>query len=94
MEEKNMEEIRNPLYDSFCKFRAKYEGSGYMVISQTDPKGMRYCFAALDPEGLYDSPLSVLAEFECPVSERYAPCYRVRDTRSGSVWSEWWRCEK
>ncbi len=88
-----MEEIRNVLYDSFCKYRAKYEGSGYMVISQTDARGMRYRFTALDPDGLYDSPLSILFEFELPVSEDYAPCYRVRDTRSGGSWSDWWRCE-
>lgn len=88
-----MEEIRNKLYDSFCYHRAKYEGSDYMVLSQTDARGMRYSFAALDPEGLYDSPLSILFEFELPVSMDYAPCYRVRDTRSGSSWSDWWRCD-
>ena len=88
-----MEEIRNELYDCFAKYRAKYEGTGYMVISQSDPKGTRYCFAALDPIELYDSPLSRLFEFELPVSQDYAPCYRVRDTRSGSSWSDWWRCD-
>jgi hypothetical protein len=88
-----MDAIRNELYECFAKYRAKYEGSGYLVISQSSPTGNSYCFAALHPDGLYDSPLSMLYEFDMPESEDYSPSYRMRGTRNWETWSHWWKCD-